>query len=209
MIPMEQTVIKAIIFDVGGVLIRTQSRAGREKWAAKFGMDSWDFENFVFRSESGVQSELGQKSVKEHWRWLKEHFNLSDVELAQMRQDFFAGDVLNEPLVDYIKRLRRAGYKTGILSNFGDNARKIWREVYPFIDYFDGIIISSEVGIMKPNSKIYHLAAESVGVKPTEALFIDDFIQNVEGARAVGMQAIHFTDSELVRQQLIDITGVV
>lgn len=201
--------IKAIIFDVGGVLIRTQSRAGREKWAAKFGMDSWDFENFVFRSESGVQSELGQKSVKEHWQWLAEHFGLTEASLVEMRRDFFGGDVLNEPLVEYVKRLRQAGYRTGILSNFGDNARRIWRKVYPFIENFDGIIISSEVGVMKPDPKIYHLAAESVGVKPAEALFIDDFIQNVEGARAVGMQAIHFTDPELVRQRLIDITGVV
>ena len=45
--------VKAVIFDVGGVLIRTQNRLGREKWAAKLDMDSWDFENFVFRSESG------------------------------------------------------------------------------------------------------------------------------------------------------------
>ena len=201
--------IKAIIFDVGGVLIRTQSRAGREKWAAKFGIDSWDFENFVFRSESGVQSELGQKSVKEHWQWLAEHFSLTEASLVEMRRDFFGGDALNQPLVEYVKRLRGAGYATGILSNFGDNARTIWSEVYPFIDYFDGIIISSEVGVMKPDPKIYHLAAESVGVKPAEALFIDDFMQNVEGARAVGMQAIHFSDPEIVQQQLIDITGVV
>ena len=200
--------VKAVIFDVGGVLIRTQSRAGREKWATRFGMDSWDFENFVFRSESGVQSELGQKSVMAHWDWLGEHFELSKSDLAQMRHDFFAGDVMNKPLVAYVQRLRQAGYPTGILSNFGNNARQLWREVYPFIDYFDGITISSEVGVMKPDPKIYHVAAERVGVKPKEALFIDDFIQNIEGALAVGMKAIHFTDPDTVQKKLVEFTGV-
>jgi putative hydrolase of the HAD superfamily len=200
--------LKAIIFDVGGVLIRTENRAGREKWAARFGMHPGDYENFVFRSESGLQSELGQKTVQEHWRWLGDHFGLNEAELQEMRQDFFAGDLLNQPLAAYAKRLRQAGYRTGLLSNFGDNARRLWTEVYPFIEHFDGVIISSEVGVMKPDPKIYRLAATSVGVKPGEALFIDDFIENVEGARRVGMQGLHYSDPTSAQQQLIEITGV-
>jgi epoxide hydrolase-like predicted phosphatase len=200
--------LKAVIFDVGGVLIRTESRAGREKWAARFGLDSWEFENFVFRSESGRQSELGQKTVQAHWRWLGDYFRLTEAELSEMRQEFFAGDRLNKPLVAYIEQLRRAGYRTGLLSNFGDNARHLWTEVYPFIRHFDGVIVSAEVGVMKPAPKIYLLAAESVGVKPEEAVFVDDFIENVEGARRVEMQAIHFSQPELAQRQLAEITGV-
>jgi len=205
---VKKNMLKAVIFDVGGVLIRTQSRAGREKWAAKFNMDSWDFENFVFRSESGRQAELGQKSVKAHWQWLGQHFGLDEAELIEMRRDFFAGDILNQPLVEHVKRLRQAGYRTGLLSNFGDSARRVWTEVYPFISHFEGIVISAEVGLAKPNPKIYHLAAESVGVKVEEALFIDDFIENIEAARQVGMQTIHFTDPQIAQQQLAEITGV-
>jgi epoxide hydrolase-like predicted phosphatase len=125
-----------------------------------------------------------------------------------MRRDFFAGDTLNEPLVEHIKRLRLAGYRTGLLSNFTDSARRVWTEVYPFIDYFDGIVISAEVGLMKPDPKIYYLAAESVGVQVTEALFVDDFAENIEGARAVGMLALHFTDPDAAQQELAAITGV-
>ncbi len=200
--------LKAVIFDVGGVLIRTHSRAGREKWAARFGIDSWDFENFVFRSESGVQSELGQKSVKAHWQWLAEHFGLNQAELAAMRQDFFGGDVMNEPLVAQAQRLGEAGFMMGLLSNFGDNARQIWTDIYPFLEYFSGIIISAEVGVMKPDPKIYQLAVESVGVQPEEAVFIDDFMQNIEGAKQAGLQTIHFTDPQLVQQTLTEMTGV-
>jgi epoxide hydrolase-like predicted phosphatase len=200
--------LKAIIFDVGGVLIRSQSRAGREKWAARLGLDSWDFENFIFNGESGRQAQLGQKTFEAHWRWLGDYFGLAEASLAEMRRDFFAGDVMNESLVAYVKRLRQAGYRTGLLSNFADEARHVWTKVYPFIEHFDGIVISSEVGLMKPDPKIYRLAAESVGVNVEEALFVDDIIENIEGAKRVGMQAIHFTDPETVQQQLAVLTGV-
>jgi epoxide hydrolase-like predicted phosphatase len=205
---MRKEMLRAIIFDVGGVLIRTQSRTGREKWATKLGLDSREFEDFVFSGESGIQAQLGQKTVEDHWQWLGDYFGLTDSGLAEMRRDFFAGDVLNEPLVRYVIRLRQAGYRTGLLSNFGDEARYVWTQVYPFIEHFDGIIISAEVGLLKPDPKIYYLAAESVNVAVHEALFIDDFVENVEGAKQVGMLAIQYDDAELVQQQLVAMTGV-
>jgi epoxide hydrolase-like predicted phosphatase len=151
---------------------------------------------------------LGQKTFDEHWHSIGDEFNLSQSEVAQMRADFFAGDALNESLVSYVQRLREADYKTGILSNFADDARYVWSRVYPFIQYFDGIVISYEVGLMKPDPRIYHLALESLDVEPNEALFIDDFSENIQGAKAVGLQALHFTDPEVAQQRLIEITGV-
>lgn len=200
--------LKAVIFDVGGVLIRTRSRAGRQKWAGRLGMDAWEFENFVFNGESGRQAQLGQKSFEVHWQWLGNYFELAEAELAQMRRDFFAGDELNQPLVEQVKRLRQAGYRTGLLSNFADDARRLWSEVFPFISHFDGVVISAEVGVMKPDPQIYYLAAERVGVKPEEALFIDDFMENIRGAERVGMQTIHFADPQAAQQKLAEITGV-
>ena len=202
--------LRAVIFDVGGVLIRTRNRRGREKWAKRLGLDSWEFENFVFAGESGLQAQLGQKSFDDHWHWLGKYFKLNDTELAQMRQDFFAGDVMNDALVAVVPRLRQAGYKTGILSNFGNDARYVWREIYPFIEYFDieNIIISSEVGLMKPDPRIYALAAERVGVKMEEILFIDDFVENIIGAQKAGMQTLHFADPDNARQKLLEITGI-
>lgn len=201
--------LKAVILDVGGVLIRTQSREGREKWAAKLGIaDSWEFENFVFGSESGVEAQLGQKTFEAHWQWLGQDFGLNEAELVEMRRDFFAGDKLNKPLVEQIKRVRKAGYKTGLLSNFADDARWLWTDKFPFIQHFDGVVISCEANIMKPDAQIYHLALESVGVEPEEAVFVDDFAHNIEGAKRVGMQTIHFIDPILVQQQLAEMTRV-
>lgn len=200
--------LRAIIFDVGGVLIRSHSRAERAKWATRLGLEAGEFENFVFNGKSGRQAQLGQKTSEAHWRWLGDYFGLDEAALAQMRRGFFDGDALDESLLAYIKRLRQAGYRTGLLSNFWDDARYVLSQVFPLLDQFDGVIISAEVGLMKPDPRIYHLAAESVGVKTTEALFVDDLIENVEGAHRVGMQAIHFASAEGVQQQLATLTGV-
>lgn len=200
--------LKAIIFDVGGVLVRTQSRAGREKWAARLGLDSWEFENFVFNGESGRQAQLGQKTTAEHWAWLGRYFGLDETEITQLRRDFFAGDALDEALLAYVGRLQKAGYRTGLLSNFGDDARRVLSQTFPILEHFDGVVISAEVGLMKPEPQIYHLAVQSVGVEPAEALLVDDFIENVAGARQVGMQAIHFTGPAVAQQELVAATGV-
>ena len=62
--------------------------------------------------------------------------------------------------------------------------------------------------MMKPDPQIYHLAAERLGVSLEEALFVDDFSENVRGAKKVGMQVLHFTDPQVAQQKLIDITGI-
>lgn len=200
--------LKAVIFDVGGVLIRTHSRAGREKWATQLGLDAWEFENLVFNSESGRLAQLGGKTHLAHWRWLADYFGLTAAGVAEMEHDFFAGDKVNERLVEYIQRLRLTGYRTGLLSNYTDKARWLWTEVYPFIQYFDGVVVSAEVGVMKPDPRVYHLALESLGVAAPEALFVDDFAENIAGASAVGMQTLHFTDPVLALRQLAEMTGL-
>jgi epoxide hydrolase-like predicted phosphatase len=64
------------------------------------------------------------------------------------------------------------------------------------------MIISAEIGVMKPDERIYQIALEKLGVKPSESVFLDDFPKNVEGAIAVGMQAIHFTQPEQALKEL-------
>jgi HAD superfamily hydrolase (TIGR01509 family) len=69
-------------------------------------------------------------------------------------------------------------------------------------DAFDYIIISAEVGVAKPDPKIFQIALEQAGAKPKEAVFVDDFYVNIEGCEKVGMKGIHFKDTESTLQQL-------
>ena len=62
-------------------------------------------------------------------------------------------------------------------------------------DAVDDIVVSAEVGIAKPDGRIFELALARLGVQPAEAVFVDDFARNIEGARAIGMPAVHFKNT--------------
>jgi putative hydrolase of the HAD superfamily len=108
--------------------------------------------------------------------------------------------------VDFLRSLRPR-YKTALLSNAWGNLREVLDREWHVLDAFDQVIISAEVGLMKPDERIFSLALERLGVTPGEAVFVDDFAHNVEAARLVGLHAIHFRNAEQARaevEQLLD-----
>ena len=192
--------IQAVIFDVGGVLLRTEDRSYRRRWEEKLGLADWAADEIVFNSESGTQAQTGLITEEDHWQWVGEHLSLSPIDLAQFRRDFWAGDRLDEALVAYIGRLR-ARYQTAIISNAMDGLRHVLTETYPIVDRFDLVVISAEEKVMKPDAAIYERTLARLGRQPAEAVFIDDFQHNVEAARGVGMSAVHFTpDTDLAAE---------
>ena len=78
------------------------------------------------------------------------------------------------------------------------DARRIW----PFLDTFDGIVVSGEHRMLKPDPEIYRLLLDTHGLAAGDCVFIDDAVKNVDGARAVGMHALHFTGPETLRSDL-------
>jgi putative hydrolase of the HAD superfamily len=118
-----------------------------------------------------------------------------------LASEFWGGDRLDHELVEYVRGLRPQ-FKTALLSNAWDDLRIALEGQWSILNAFDEVIISAEVGLAKPDPRVFHLALERLGVKPTEAVFVDDFLHNVEGARAVGMKAIHFRNSEQARADL-------
>ena len=186
--------IKAVFFDLGGVIVRTEFQTPREQLAERLGMEYEDLNRIVFDSDTGQRASVGEISSEDHWAAVIKRLKRPASELAAIREEFFAGDIVDRTLVDYIRSLRPK-YKTGLISNaWGDLRDFIARE--KFDDAFDKMIISAEVGAMKPEAKIFQIALEQFGVKPEEAVFVDDFLINVEGAEKVGMKAIHFKDPE-------------
>jgi putative hydrolase of the HAD superfamily len=139
----------------------------------------------------GVRASLGQAEVDDVWTWVLQQLKLSESERDALSRDFFSGDHVDEKLIELIRSLRPS-YKTGMISNAWPNLRHRIENEWCFADAFDHIVISAEVGIAKPDPRIYHLALDGMGVAANEAVFIDDFEKNIDGARAVGMQTIHF-----------------
>ena len=193
--------IRAVIFDLGGVLVRTEERAPRQQLAARLGMTYEQLSSLVFDSPSARLAMQGKIAPEAHWETVRAALALSPQELSVVRSDFWAGDVLDSGLVDTLRALRPR-YKTALLSNAWGDLRQALASEWKIADVFDELVISAEVGLLKPAPRIYQLALERLGVAPQEAVFMDDFTENVAGARAVGMHAIHFRDSGQARADL-------
>ncbi|HEY84408.1 MAG TPA: HAD family phosphatase [Chloroflexi bacterium] len=194
----------AIIFDFGGVLLRTRDHSLRIKWEEKLGLKRWEFEDYIFNGPVGRKAQLGQTSWDEVWADAGEKFQLSAAETAQAQQDFFGGDALDEDLAALIRQLK-ARYTIGLLSNtwFSDG----WAMLRQFniANAFHFTLTSAEVGVMKPDARIYQIALERAGAAPSQTIFVDDSEQNILAAHQLGMQTIHFVDPEAVYLRLAEL----
>lgn len=183
--------IRAVIFDFGGVLIRSQDESGRRKWEARLGLDDGDLAGIVFGCDASARATVGALSSEEVWQHLAERFGLEPEELRELQHDFWSGDVFDAELVQFLRGLRPR-YKTAILSNAWPNARDLFTEHFGLGSAVDDMIISAEEGVAKPDPRIYCIAAERLGVDFHEAVFVDDMEENVEAARKLGMKGVRF-----------------
>jgi len=192
--------IRAVFFDLGGVILRTEYQAPRQHLAEKLGMEYDDLVKVVFDSESGYKASIGAITPDEHWAAVIKRLKRPASEMEAIRHEFFAGDIIDRTLLEFLRSLRGA-YKTGLISNaWGDLREYIVRE--KFDDAFDHMIISAEVGAVKPEAKIYKIALEQAGVQANEAVFVDDFAVNIEGCEKVGIKGILFRDPDSAIRQL-------
>jgi glucose-1-phosphatase len=193
--------IKAIIWDLGGVIVRTEDSAPRETLAAELSVSRADLEESVFGGDAGAKAQRGEISSQALWEYNREKFGLSPEGLLDFRKRFFGGDVVDYELVDYIRSLKR-DYTTALLSNAFADLRHLVVQRWKIADAFDALTISAEEGVMKPDARVYQIALERSGIEASQAVFIDDFQHNIEGAKAVGMQAILFKSPQQVKSDL-------
>jgi epoxide hydrolase-like predicted phosphatase len=191
---------KAIFFDFGGVIQRTEYQLPRQKLAEKFGMEYEDIDKLVFNNPSAKQATIGEIKEAEHWNILAKRLKLSADEIKIFESEFFGGDVIDHELVQFIRSLKPA-YKIGLISN-------AWSDMRAYLirkkldDAFDTLTISAEVKIAKPDAKIYHIALDSLNVKAEESIFVDDVPANIEACEKLGMQGILFRDSNEVMDEI-------
>lgn len=187
--------IKTILFDVGGVLLRTEDRRPRTMLADAFGMTYEELEHLVFNGNAGHAAQRGEVSAADHWEAVRKKLNFRRDELPLVRDTFFNGDVLDRELIDFIRDLNPP-YQTALLTNAFDDARASLTEKYGFDQWFDPIIVSAEEGVMKPDPRIFEIALARCGSTAGETVFVDDFPHNIRGAREVGMHAVWFRSRE-------------
>ncbi len=186
--------IRAVFFDLGGVIVRTEYQAPRELLAERLNMTYEDLSRVVFESESAARPPSAPSPPTSIGPPSPDGWAAPPLRPPDLREGFFAGDVIDRGLLDFIRKLRPR-YKTGVISNAWPDMREYMVE-NKFDDAFDAIVISAEVGVMKPELKIYRIALGQMGVRPGESVFVDDMPANVEGARQLGMQGILFRSPE-------------
>jgi putative hydrolase of the HAD superfamily len=117
----------------------------------------------------------------------------------------FAGMKTDHAMLNALRAAHDAGVRTGLVSNSWGKGRYD-RSLFP--ELFDGVVISGEVGLRKPDPAIYELGAESIGLEPAACVFVDDLPGNLKPARELGMATVHHTSAEQTVAELEPLLGV-
>ena len=191
--------IDTVVFDIGNVLIPWEPRwlfrkllpdeAALERFMSEVDFGQWNAQHDAGQTfADGIKK---QGAAFPHYRHLfQAYFERWEETIAPPIQG----------CVRLAERLRAAGYRTLALTNFSAETFPRAVRINPFLTEFEGIVVSGEEKMMKPEAAIYKLLCQRYAIQATRAVFIDDSLNNVEGARRTGMHALHFTTVE----QLLD-----
>ncbi len=187
--------IRAVIFDMGGVIVRTEDKGPRDRLAERFGLTRAQINALVFDSPSSQLATVGKLPTTQHWAWVCQALHLPAEDAPGLEKEFFAGDRVDYRLVDYLRSLRPR-CATALLSNAWADLRERLEKNWRILDAFDQVVISSEVGLAKPDPRIFALTLDRLKVTGPEAVFVDDFPENTAAAAAAGLHAVRFLNTE-------------
>jgi epoxide hydrolase-like predicted phosphatase len=186
--------IKAVAFDIGGVLEVTPPTGIDEEWERRLGLEPGELAarlDGVFEPAA-----VGAVTEAELHRQVGEALGVGQDRVGELMAGLWEEylGTLNAEMFEFAAGLRPA-YRTGIISNSSVGAREREQERYRMAELTDVLIYSHEVGITKPDPRIYRLAWQRLGVRPTEMIFLDDVTENVAAARDLGIHAILFSST--------------
>ena len=194
--------ISAVVLDLGGVLIDWDPRylyrdlfggdeAGMDAFLTDVCNAAWNLQLDAGRPWAGAIAELSERHPQQR----------SLIEAYRARwPEMLAGPI--QPTVDLVAELRATGVRLFALSNWSAETFPIARSRFAFLGWFEAIVISGEVGVTKPDPRIYRHLLRVHHLDPSSTMFVDDHAPNVEAAAALGLVALQFTDAEALRDDL-------
>jgi epoxide hydrolase-like predicted phosphatase len=198
--------VKGLLVDFGGVLTTNVFDSFRAFCEAE-GIDPESVKS-VFRENPEALALVRRLEVGEIG---EDDFSRSFGELLGIERReglvdrMFGGIRPDQAMVAAVRRARAAGIRTGLVSN-SMGAGRYDRDAFP--ELFDGVVISGEEGMHKPQPEIFRLGCERVGLEPEECVFVDDLRENCEGAEAVGMTAVLHRGADTTLPELEELLGV-
>lgn len=193
--------IKAVIFDWGGVLIDDPCDGIYSYCANALGTDKKSFWPAFYKNE--VEFQTGKITEKELWKRVCKKLGIKEPGKAVWKDAFASAYREKKEVFSVIKKLKANGYKIGFLSNTEKPGMELFKEQN--YSFFDATVFSCKEGIHKPDERIYKIAAERLGIKPKEAVFVDNKEENVKGAEDAGMKGIVFMSPRQMCQELVKI----
>ena len=196
--------IDTVVFDLGDVLIPWDPRnlyrklipdaVAMERFLAEVCSPEWNA-----RQDAGRSLAEGTEALcvtfPHYEAWIRAFY---------ARWPEMLGGVI-EGSAELLHDLKAKGYRVLALSNWSSETFPLARPLYPILDEFEGILISGQEGLIKPDPAIYRLLCERYAVVPEQAVFLDDSLRNIEGARAFGMHAVQFRSPQQVRAALVSL----
>lgn len=187
---------RALLFDFFGVISLPAQHAFLEQRIP-------DHELLMHVFELRRQHDLGYIGIDEY---LREVGRAAGVPPEEVLRKFRGDWVLNQQLIDYMHDQLKGHYKIGLLSNAAGDIRSFVPQML-IKELFDELIVSADVGMVKPNPEIFQLACERLGVQPAEAVMVDDIDENCDGAKAAGLQAIVYDSFPQFRKDFETLLG--
>jgi len=196
--------IEAIVSDFGGVLttpllssfMAVQDEIGiapEDLGKAMRAITAEDGENPLYAMERGEMAEVDfLERLNDGLEPLLGH----RPELHRFREVYFEALHPNRPMIELMQELKAAGKRMAMLTNNVREWEPAWRPMLPVDEIFETVVDSGFVGCRKPEARIYEMTLERLGLPAEVCLFVDDLLPNIEGARKVGMVAVHFRDNE-------------
>ena len=184
-------VIRAVVFDIGGVLEITPDLGVGRRWEARLGLPAGEVDQRM--RDVWMGGAIGTITLDEVHQAIEDRLGLDDQQRAEYMADLWREylGTANTELIEYARRLRPR-YRTGILSNSFVGAREREQAAYGFEDLVDEIVYSHEAGTSKPDPAIYALTCARLNARPEEIVFLDDTHMCVAGAREAGIHAVHY-----------------
>lgn len=193
--------IKAICFDLDGVYF-LNGKSNFIKALVELGVSDEEARRVFLKSEQmNKLYKLGKMTDEEYWNWALSEWNLN-LSIKEIVDLLIKGYETNDYAVEYVKKVREAGYKTVICSNNFPARINGLQEKFGFLDDFDVTVLSYEVGIDKPNKEIFQQLIKKSGVQANEIVYSDDDDTKMLGAQELGINTFLYTDFDAFVQHL-------
>lgn len=192
--------IKALIWDMEGVLMLTDEN-DISLTVAKALNAPYEKVREIYFSDTNDKVDLGEITMDQFNEYVLDTLQISRDKKRLLEDVFNEKAYIDEDLLKQIVQMSKE-YKIGLLSNYSNDLRPRIENEWAIGSAFDEIIISCEVGVVKPDPAIFNLMLDRLSVKADESVFIDDRIKNIDGAKKMGFHTIFFTSREQALEEL-------